>query len=323
MLKKCPNCHSYDTKKRGKERGIQTYSCNICKRRFRNERREKTDAQKELWNDHVFGKQTIRELSHDYDMDKRVVRQHLDAYKAPEKIHDPRKINLVADALYFGERTEDTSWCTLVFRDPKKKENLLWDFHTTETTQAYQQGRKALEEFGYGIVSITGDGFSGIRQAFSGIPYQMCHVHMERLIIKGTTRNPKLEAGKVLLALVKTLHQNIDSITFKKYLMRYIEKYQDFLNEKTTLSDGTTTWSHDGVRSASLSLVKFFPYLFTFEQHKDIPKTTNSLEGHFSHVRDIVGVHRGIKRPHMEKMLHSIFLASTIAPSEKKLKYVL
>ncbi len=106
MLKKCPNCHSDNTKKRGKER------------------REKKDLEKELWNDYVFGKQTLRELARDYNMDKRVVREHLDTYKAPEKTHTPRKINLVADALYFEERTEDTSWCPLVFRDPKRKENL-------------------------------------------------------------------------------------------------------------------------------------------------------------------------------------------------------
>ena len=323
MLKKCPNCHSDNTKKRGKERGIQTYSCNVCGRRFRNERREKTDLEKELWNDYVFGKQTIRELARDYHVDKRTVRDHLNTYKAPNKTHNPRRINLVVDAFYLGEKTEYTSWCPLVFRDPKRKENLWWDFFDHETTRSYEEGRKALESLGYEIVSITGDGFSGIRQAFAGIPYQMCHVHMERLVIQGTTRKPQLEAGKVLLALVKTLHQNIDSTTFRKYLTQYIEKYQTFLNEKTILADGTSTWTHEGVRSASLSLVKFFPYLFTFEQHKDIPKTTNSLEGHFSHIRDIIGVHRGVKRPHMEKILHSIFLASTIAPTEKKLKYVL
>jgi Zn ribbon nucleic-acid-binding protein len=323
MLKKCPNCHSDDTKKRGKERGIQTYSCNICGRRFRNERREKTDLEKELWNEYVFGKQTVRELSRDYDMDKRVVKERLDKYTAPEKTHAPRKINLIADAFYIGERLEHTSWCPLVFRDHKRKEDLWWDFFNTETTVAYEQGRKALESLGYEIKSITGDGFSGIRQAFFGIPYQMCHVHMERIVTLGTTRKPQLEAGKVLLVLVKTLHQDIDSKKFKIYLTKYLERYREFLNEKTILIDGTSVWTHDGVRSATLSLVKFFPYLFTFERHKDIPKTTNSLEGHFSHVRDIIGVHRGLKRPQMEKVLNTIFLASSIAPTEKKLKYVL
>jgi len=146
---------------------------------------------------------------------------------------------------------------------------------------------------------------------------------MERIIVQGTTNKPKLEAGKILLALVKTLHQDINEKRFKVYLQKYLEKYQTFLNEKTELSDGTTVWTHEGVRSACLSLVKHFPYLFTFERHKDIPKTTNSLEGHFSHIRDVVGVHRGVRRKHMEKILTSILLASTIAPSDKKLDEIL
>jgi hypothetical protein len=77
------------------------------------------------------------------------------------------------------------------------------------------------------IISVTGDGFGGIRTAFSGIYFQMCQVHMERLVIKGTTRNPKLEAGAVLLALVRNLHDT-DSNTFQRRIKQYIEKYRDF-----------------------------------------------------------------------------------------------
>jgi len=69
--------------------------------------------------------------------------------------------------------------------------------------------------------------------------------------------------------------------------------------------------------------MRFLPYLFTFEQDKNIPKTSNCLEGHFSHIRDIVGVHRGLSRSHLEKVLNSIFLASTIAPTTEKLENIL
>ena len=102
----------------------------------------------------------------------------------------------MVDALYFGERKEDTSWCVVCFRDPKKKENLWWSFGKTETTGIYLQGRVYLENLGYTILSVTGDGFGGLRTAFSDIPLQMCHVHMERIVVKGTTRKPILEAGR-------------------------------------------------------------------------------------------------------------------------------
>ena len=136
------------------------------------------------------------------------------------------------DALYFGERTEDTSWCAVCFRDPKRKENLWWSFGKTETSSIYLQGKLYLENLGYIILSVTGDGFGALRTVFSPIPYQMCQVHMERLVIKGTTRKPILEAGQALLALIKTLHYT-DGNTFKNYFKKYAEKYQSFLNEKT------------------------------------------------------------------------------------------
>lgn len=227
------------------------------------------------------------------------------------------------DAIYFGERTEDTSWCAVVFRDPERKENLWWSFTKTETTGIYLQGRAYLENLGYKILSVTGDGFGGLKTAFSDISVQMCHVHMERIVVAGTTRKPILEAGIALLALIKTLYYS-DENTFKNYFKKYVKKYQSFLNEKTTnLETGKTDFTHEPLRKAVLSVMHFLPYLFTFAQSKNIPRTTNSLEGHFSHTRDIVGVHRGLSRSQLEKVLNSIFLASTIAPTEEKLNDIL
>jgi hypothetical protein len=230
----------------------------------------------------------------------------------------------VVDALYFGERIEKKSWCAVVFRDSKRKENLWWSFCQSETTSIYLAGRAYLESMGYTILSVTGDGFGGIRQAFSDIPIQMCHVHMERIVVRGTTRKPILEAGQALLALVKLLHLNIDEELFKMYFKKYLEKYHVFLNEKTiNLLTGESFFTHGPLHKATLSIVRFLPYLFTFKKNQGVPRTTNTIEGHFSHIRDIVRVHRGLKRSQMEKVLHSIFLASTIAPDVKKLKEVL
>ena len=146
---------------------------------------------------------------------------------------------------------------------------------------------------------------------------------MERLVTKGTTKNPQTEAGIVLLSLIRTLHKT-DSKIFNRRLDKYIEKYRNFLNEKTINPiTGEKYWTHKNLRSAAISLLRYKKYLFTFEQNKKIPKTTNSLEGHFSHVNEVVAVHRGLSRPQKQKVLTSIFLASTIAPSKRKLDEIL
>ncbi len=304
-------------------RGVQTYSCNDCSKKWSDERREKTHLEKELWKEYVFKKQTLRELKDRHHLDKRTIRSLLDGYQAPAKEHLPRLVNLVADTLCFGERTEHSSWCVSVIRDPWRGENLWWGFGNTESTSLYLEGRRHLETLGYEIASVTGDGFGGLRTAFSGIPFQMCQVHMERIVIRGTTRKPELEAGAVLLALAKSLHDT-DGYTFEKRLFGYFEMYQTFLEEKTIHPiSGKRSWTHEGIHQAAHSLKAFKQFLFTFERDKRIPRTTNSLEGHFSHVRDIVEIHRGLSRKQKERVLHSIFMAGSIAPKKKKLDEII
>jgi len=193
--------------KYGQARGVQTYLCLNCSKRFSSVRRKRKVLTENLWKSYVFGKQTIKQLSVEFSHNKRQVREYLNSYTAPAKIHNPRHINLVVDATYFGERKEGKSWCAIVARDPRKHEDLVWSFEDTETTYAYALIRDELERLGYAIISVTADGFSGIKSAFYGIPYQMCQVHMERLVIYGTTRNPQTEAGQVLLALARSIHK--------------------------------------------------------------------------------------------------------------------
>lgn len=271
----------------------------------------------QLWHQYVFGKQTFRELAHTYDSDRRTLRVWLEEYIPSAKQHHPRPVHLFVDATYFGERTARTSWCVVVFKDAATSEDLWWQFASTETTSVYHAGRMALEQLGYQILSVTGDGFSGIRAAFYGIPYQMCQVHMERLVIQGTTHKPKLEAGIVLLALVRTIHNSNQQI-FMHRLYQYMDKYRTFLNHKSvTPITGETFWTHEQLRRAVMSLERLAPYCFTFERNTNIPKTTNALEGHFGHLNEIVSIHRGLSRKQKEKVIHTILLASTIAPKEQ------
>lgn len=276
-----------------------------------------------IWIDYVFHKQTLRELTKIYSLDKKTIYSHILKYTIKEKIHNPRPVRLLVDALYFGDRNENTTWCVVVFRDDITKENLWWAFTETETTSVYVQGKSFLEEKGYNILSVTGDGFSAIRQSFLGIPYQMCQVHMERLVIRGTTRSPLLLPGQALLALTRSIFDT-DRETFTRRLNEFTFRYKDFLNEKaTSVVTGQTWYVHDGLRSAYVSIKNFLPYLFTYEKDNQIPRTTNSLEGHFAHIRDVVNIHRGASRYLKEKILHTILLASTISPKDEELDDIL
>jgi hypothetical protein len=256
-------------------------------------------------------------LKEDYQLDKRTLHRFLINYIVPTKVHTPGALFVIVDALYFRKKKHTTPWCAVVFRDPLKKENLWWGFGPVESTHLYHQGRTALEALGYTLLGVTGDGLAMIRKVFADIPFQMCLVHMERIVIRKITRNPQTEAGKVLLALVRTL-RDTPSVFWRQRFMQYVSRYRDFLNERTHHPEsGTWSWTHQELRSAVLSLKQFEPFLFTHETVRSLPQTTNSLEGHFSHIRDIVRVHRGISDHLLRKVLCAIFLASTIAPRRK------
>lgn len=294
---------------------MQTYSCNDCSRRFRNERRGISPD--DLWFAYVFHKQTIRELSESTGHDRKTLIPIIDAIVVPKKEHHPRPIHLVVDATRFGKRMDDTAWGVVLFRDADAKENLWWKYVDEERSAHYYEGKLFLESLGYTIISVTCDGFSGNIPVFSGIPLQMCHFHMKMIVTRGTTLKPKTEAGQVLLALIRTLtYTTKDAFTHRLRLFHV--QYALFLNEKTRHPDGTSSYTHEGVRSAYRSVVHWFDYLFTCHTDRKIPNTTNTCDGHFSHVKDIVRIHRGLHKELKQKVLDAIFLESTIAPKKKK-----
>ena len=224
---------------------------------------------------------------------------------------------MVVDATYFGTRIDQTAWGVILFRDSDQKENLWWRYVDHETADFYREGKESLERLGYTILSVTSDGFLGLPRVFEHIPFQMCQFHMKQIVVRNVTLKPKTEAGQVLLALAKTLTQTTQE-EFDRRLQAFHIKYIDFLSERTIHPDGSKSWTHEGARSAYMSLVHWREHLFTHQKHLGMPNTTNTCDGHFSHIKDIVRIHRGLCKPFKQKVLSAIFLESTIAPKKKQ-----
>lgn len=300
--------------KRGVQDRVQIYWCKRCDVRFRSERRKN---HKDLWHAYVFNKQTVRELCEQTGYDKKTIFKYLNEVVLPVKEHNPRPIHLVVDATYFGTRTDKTAWGVILFRDADQKENIWWKYVDHETANDYREGKEFLERLGYTILSVTSDGFLGLPRVFDGIPFQMCQFHMKQIVVRDVTMNPKTEAGQVLLAMAKTLTQTNET-DFLRRLQFFHVKYSEFLSEKTTHPDGSKSWTHEGARSAYMSFLHWREYLFTYKKYSGTPNTTNTCDGHFSHIKDVIRIHRGLCKPFKQKVLDAIFLESTIAPRKKK-----
>ena len=311
-------CGGLNTTKRGIQDGVQIYGCNDCKHRWRNEKR--ITKHHDIWNDFVFHKQTIREICNETGKDKKSVYKYIQEYIVLKKEnHHPRPIHLVIDTTYFGKRMDGTSWGVTLFRDYDQKENLWWKYVVHESSDGYLEGKIFLEQKGYIILSVTFDGFKGNIKVFQGVPTQICLFHMKQMVIRGTTLNPKTEAGKVILALAQTLTKTSKE-KFTERLRHFHMSYATFLNEKTFHPDGSWSYTHEGVRHAYLSVVHWHDYLFTFHADKAIPNTTNTCDGHFSHIKDVLRIHRGMRLTLKRKVLDAILLESTIAPKTKQKK---
>jgi hypothetical protein len=193
----------------------------------------------------------------------------------------------------------------MVFRGWPQRKNLLSTVVVHEQKHLYVQGITSLRNSGWKVQAVVCDGKPGLFTAFESIPVQMCHVHQIRIVTRYITTKPQLQASKELLALLQWLPQT-DCATFTSLLKQWYATWKTFLAEKTVNPlTGRWQYTHRRLLSAFKSLQKNLPYLFTFEQHPNIPipTTTNSLEGVFSQLKRKVNAHPGLKRHRKIKLI--------------------
>lgn len=161
---------------------------------------------------------------------------------------------------------------------------------------------------GYTVKAIVLDGRPGVRQLFADIPVQMCHFHQKQIITRYLTNNPKLPASIELKKLAKVLCETNEK-DFTSALDDWYNRWSSFIRERTTdPSTGRWHYTHKRLRSAYRSLRLNLSYLFTYEKYPEfnIPNTTNSLDGCFAYLKELVRVHRGLTRNLKDKIIEEI-----------------
>lgn len=211
-------------------------------------------------------------------------------------------VSLSMDATYF-KRTQGV----LLARVQGK--NLTWLHIKTETAEVYERLINVLISAGVQISAFVIDGKRGIRQMLQKkYPYkliQQCQFHQIQTITHYLTKNPKLEAGKQLRKIALDL-KYCGKSRFTRKLRRWHNRWENFLNERTT-DESKRGWhySHKRLRSAYRSLNSNLTWLFTFLEYPElkIPNTTNGCDGYFSHFKNKLNVHRGLRKDRKQKMI--------------------
>jgi len=201
----------------------------------------------------------------------------------------------------------------LVARSPNLKANLGWIWIGSETKEAYSALRRNIESRGFRITAAVLDGRTGMSGVFADIPVQICQFHQLQIVRRKLTLRPETEAGQELLSFTFSIAKT-DEASFIQGLREWHAKYEIFINEKTHIL-GSRRWhyTHRRVRSAYLSLKRNLPLLFTYQKYPSlrIPNTTNSLDGYFSRLKNLLSAHRGKSKERIRKIAREILRRQT------------
>lgn len=178
----------------------------------------------------------------------------------------------------------------------------------TENAAIYRALRWRIEKKGFAIQAVVIDGRPGVLEVFQDVPVQMCHFHQIAIMTRYLTTRPKLPAGQMLKHIaLKIPKSNEDEM--HRLLADWYKQWKDFLKEKT-YNPMTRRWfyTHKRLRSAHRSICRNLSLLYTYQKYPElkIPNTTNSLDGFISHLKDMLRIHRGLKRNRKLKMIDEI-----------------
>lgn len=238
--------------------------------------------------------------------------RYFDKYLAkpplPRKSKESKDIYIKIDAQYYGDL------CIVVV---KTEETLIyWKHFDKETLWNYVRVFKDLVDFGYRVRGITSDWHrsltGSVEYFFKGaIPHQRCLVHTQRRCRTLLTNKPKLKAAKQLSEVVSHINKigsKYEANIWLLWLARWEERWIDFVNKRSygTKDNGSKTWwyTHKNLRATYRTLVGSEGHLFFYLDYEDLDKDTNGLEGEFSHLKQKIGAHRGLKKTRKLSMIY-------------------
>jgi transposase-like protein len=209
-----------------------------------------------------------------------------------------KEVHLQIDATYFKQ------FCLICYQDFGLKYTQLHRFTDNENFEKIKEDLQNLKSLGLNIVSITCDGHPAILKAinavYKDIPTQRCLVHIQRMCLIWLTSQPKSEPGQELreiVLLINKIKENNDKIEFKKLLKQWHIKYKDYIDQKSLNTETLRYWyTHKMVRRAYITINRALPNMFHYIENPSIPKTTNSIESYFGHLKNHLDIHRGLTK---------------------------
>ena len=252
-----------------------------------------------LWTDYLTANRTISDLSILHKCSERTIRRRLSIVVDSFTATCPKSAVIILDTTYFSK-----TFGVMLFQDASSGKILYRKFVKNETNRDYLDGLRYIAERGTMIKAVVCDGHVGLLQAISFCSVQMCQFHQFQIVRRLLTNNPHLPAGVELLALIRRMF-SMRKDEFITAFDKWCDKWKEFLNERTLLISGKTTYTHRKLRTERRSIKTHLTWLYTCEEHPDIqiPNTTNLLEGFNSQLKRALHNHNGLNGANKKKFI--------------------
>lgn len=254
------------------------------------------------------GRYSAQDIAERLKIGKRSVYRYLSSAPISDVFsdHERRDVIVLMDASYWGR-----NFGVVILKDNIRGTVLWYKFiEHKERIDDYAEGIEYLEKEGFNILGIVSDGLKGLRNRFSQYKFQHCQFHQIQYVKIKLTSNPKTEAAIELLAIVKTMCHT-DKESFVGLFTEWEKKWAAFLKEKSDNEEGKSSYKHQRLRSAWLSLKHNIEWLWTFYDNPDLglPNTNNAMEGLNSSIKDKMRRHRGISTERRKELITTILKA--------------
>lgn len=322
---RCPQCGFLDTIKKGKRNGYSRYFCKNCGSYFTDRRPHISEKNMFVWfRRWVREKQSISQIAQESGHSERTLKRYF--YKilptCPTwQIQKREKVNLLIDGTYFTNKV-----CLLLYRDNNIKMTILYRLAQREGLRDLMEDLQAIKDVGIEVESVTCDGAANIlkavRNVFPEAIIQRCTFHIANEVCLWLTKKPKSEAAQELRELVGYLNKVSTHEEAQLWMRAFIDwktKYNSFINQKTTDEQSGRWWyTHKTLHQSASHIERAIPNMFCYLFSPKIPKTSNSIESFFGHLKGHLRLHRGLSNKHFKDFIKwYLFLQSNEGKATK------
>lgn len=207
-------------------------------------------------------------------------------------------VHLLIDGTYF-----ENGLCLILYYDYDIQYVQLFRETNQEKFKEIKEDLLNLKKLGTQVYSVTCDGHKAIMKAviktFPNAIVQRCVVHIKRQIKSYLGAKPQLDQAKDLLYYSRQITRIYTMEQAQQWLLEihyWYKEHEAFINQKSfNEKTGRTWYTHKHLHQAASHLINAIPHLFSYLNDEQIPSSTNQIEGYFSHLKEKLTLHRGLR----------------------------